>query len=170
MFFGILFLLNLSSGNLQTQPLSLENSPNLTSECVYFLIFVFFSKKMSLEILNLSLEKKPNSKKNMRANVFLVTKYACRGCFLYQKKLRTHIFFEFGDFLQTQVQNLQTHFFRKKQNLKNTHTQRLSLENSPNSRVEFGDFSELRFKRNKIRKTCFFKKQNELGEFSNLKC
>ena len=77
---------------------------------------------------------------------------------------------EFGDFLQTQVQNLQTHFFRKKQNLKNTHTQRLSLENSPNSRVEFGDFPELRFKRNKIPKTCFFfKNQNEFGEFSKLK-
>ena len=92
------------------------------------------------------------------------------GVFCIKKSFARIFFFEFGDFLQTQVQNLQTHFFRKKQNLKNTHTQRLSLENSPNSRVEFGDFSELRFKRNKIPKNMFFKKQNELGEFSNLKC
>ena len=94
------------------------------------------------------------------------------GVFCIKKNLRTHIFFEFGENLQTQVQNLQTHFFRKKnRNLKNTHTQRLSLENSPNSRVEFGDFPELRFKRNKIPNTCFFfTNQNEFGEFSKLKC
>ena len=51
----------------------------------------------------------------MREEVFLVTKYACRGCFLYRKKTFARIFFfEFGDFLQTQVQNLQLIFFEKK--------------------------------------------------------
>ena len=52
-------------------------------------------------------------------------KYACEGFFWYKKhplhayfvtkKTSARIFFfEFGENLQTQVQNLQTHFFRKK--------------------------------------------------------
>ena len=163
--FGILFLLNLSSGK----------SPNSTSECVYFLNFDFFLKKMSLEILNLW-------RKKYACRSFFGNKICVQKVFFVSKKTFARIFFfEFGDFLQTQVQNLQTHFFRKKKrNLRNTHTQRLSLENSPNSRVEFGDFPELRFKRNKIPKTCFFSQTKmslenspnssaEFGEFSKLR-
>ena len=94
---------------------------------------------------------------------------------------------EFGDFsklkgwvwrfLQTQVQNLQTHFFRKKNEIKKIHTLRgwvwrilqtqgLSLEISPNSRVEFGDFSKLRFK---ISKLIFFGKKRKLKKTHTLR-
>ena len=88
---------------------------------------------------------------------------------------------EFGDFLQTQGLSLEIFsklkfkiskliFFKKKSKFKKyTH-----------SEVEFGDFPELRFKRNKIPKTCFFSKTKmslenspnssaEFGEFSKLR-
>ena len=103
------------------------------------------------------------------------------GVFCIKKKLRTHIFFWVWIFSPNSGSKSPNSFFRKKnRNLKNTHTQRLSLENSPNSRVEFGDFPELRFKRNKIPKTCFFSKTKmslenspnssaEFGEFSKLR-
>jgi hypothetical protein len=104
------------------------------------------------------------------------------GVFCIKKNLRTHIFFWVWRFSPNSGSKSPTHFFRKKnRNLKNTHTQRLSLENFPNSRVEFGDFPELRFKRNKIPKTCFFSQTKmslenspnsrvEFGEFCKLKC
>ena len=70
--------------------------------------------------------------------------------FFVSKKTCARFFFEFGDFIQTQVQNFQTHFFRKKnRNLKNTHTQ--SLEISPNADS----------KETKSRKHVFFTNQNE---------
>ena len=43
-FSGFCFFWIWVSLNLQTQPLSLENSPNSTSECVYFMNFDFFRK------------------------------------------------------------------------------------------------------------------------------
>ena len=96
-------------------------------------------------------------------------------------------FSKLGDFLQTQGLSLEIFsklrfkiskliFFGKKQNLKNTHTQRLSLENSPNSRVDFGDFLQTQVQN---LQTHFFEKKSkfikythsevEFGEFSKLK-
>ena len=72
MFSGFCFFWIWVRGNLQTQPLSLENSPNSTSECVYFLSFDFFFEKNEfgdfepefgdfLQTQPLSLENSPNS-------------------------------------------------------------------------------------------------------------
>ena len=56
------------------------------------------------------------------------------GVFCIEKNLARIFFFEFGDFLQTQVQNLQLIFFEKKSKFKKyTH-----------SEVEFGEFSKLK--------------------------
>ena len=100
MFSGFCFFWIWVRGNLQTQPLSLENSPNSTSECVYFLSFDFFSKKMSLEILNLSLEI--FSKLNPWVWRILQTQLLRFGEF---SKLRKKIFWIWvWRILQTQIQ------------------------------------------------------------------
>ena len=131
--------------------MSLENSPNSSAE------FGELSKLRFKRIFFLSLEISPNSR------------------------------VEFGDFLQTQGLSLEIFrfkiskliFFRKKQNLKNTHTQRLSLENSPNSRVEFGDLANSDSKETNP-ENMFFSKTTmslensptssaEFGEFSKLR-
>ena len=168
----ILFLLNLSSGK----------SPNSTSECVYFLNFDFFLRVWRFWTCG---------EKNMRAEVFLVTKYACRRCFLYQKK-PSHAYFFWVWRFSPNSENLQTHFFRVWRGWV-LQTQGLSLENSPNSdsketksrkhvffhkpkwvwrflqTQEFGEFSKLRFK-------WFLSLENspnsrvEFGEFCKLKC
>ena len=128
---------------------------------------------MSLEILNLSLEKISKLKKKYACRSFFGNKICVQRVFFVSKKTFARIFFlslEKISKLRFKISKL-IFFEKKKRNLKNTHTQRLSLENSPNSRVEFGDFPELRFKRNKIPNTCFFfTNQNEFGEFSKLKC
>ena len=163
---------------------------------------------MSLEILNLSLEKSPNStqKKNLlnlslqnSPNSALEFGEFSKLILVFEKKtcFRDFVFFnlssgkspnsrvEFGDFSKLRFKNSKLIFFGKKRNLKNTHThsvwrilqtQGLSLEISPNSRVEFGDFSKLRFKISKLiffgKKTKFKKythSEVEFGEFSKLK-
>ena len=82
---------------------------------------------MSLEILNLSLEKNLQTQKNMRAKVFFDTKNTlCTHILLPKKLLHAYskeFFSEFGQ------------------------TQELSLENSANSSAEFVEFSKLRIKR-----------------------
>ena len=90
---------------------------------------------MSLEILNLSLEKISKLKKNMRAKVFLVTKYACRGCFLYQKKAsHAYVFLSLEIFSKLRFKISKLIFSKKKTKFKNyTH-----------SEVEFGEFSKLK--------------------------
>ena len=149
---------------------------------MYFLNFDFFFEKNEFGDFEPEFGENLQTQKKYACRSFFGNKICVQKVFFVSKKTFARIFFfEFGDFLQTQVQNLQTHFFRKKKrNLRNTHTQRLSLENSPNSRVEFGDFPELRFKRNKIPKTCFFSQTKmslenspnssaEFGEFSKLR-
>jgi hypothetical protein len=82
---------------------------------------------------------------------------------------------EFGENLQTQVQNLQIHFFLQNNELKKIQNSEvevgefsklrfkrkisLTLEKSPNSRVEFGEFSKFRFK---ISKLIRFSKKSKL--------
>ena len=157
-----------------------ENSPNSTSECVYFLIFDVFFEKNEFGDFEPEFGENLQTQKNMRAKVFFDTKNTLCTHILLPKNFCTHIFFWVWRFSPNSGSKSPNSFFSKKnRKLKNTHTQRLSLENSPNSRVEFGDFPELRFKRNKIPKTCFFSKTKmslenspnssaEFGEFSKL--
>ena len=110
-------------------------------------------------------------KKKYAWRSFFGNKICVQRVFFVSKKTFARIFFfEFGDFLQTQVQNLQLIFFEKKSKFKKyTH-----------SEVEFGEFSKLkgwvwRFPRTQIQKKqnpenmFFFTNQNEFGEFSKLK-
>ena len=85
--------------------------------------------------------------------------------------------------LQIRVwRNLQTQPFRKKKTKSpnNTHTQRLSLENSPNSTSECVRFPRTQIQKKQNLKTCFFPKTKmslenspnssaEFGEFSKLR-
>ena len=119
--------------------LSLDNSPNSDSKDFFFWVW------RTLQTQELSLENSPNSR------------------------------VEFGENLQTQVQNLQIHFFLQNNELKKLQNSEvefgefsklrfkriffLTLENSPNSRVEFGEFSKFRFK---ISKLIRFSKKSKL--------
>jgi len=105
MFFGILFLLNLSSGK----------SPNSTSECVYFLNFDFFFEKNEFGDFEPEFGENLQTQKKNACEGFFGNKICVQRVFFVSKKSFARIFFfEFGYFLQTQVQNLQTHFFEKK--------------------------------------------------------
>ena len=134
MFSGFRFFWICVRGNLQTQPLSLENSPNSTSECVYFLNFDFFFEKMSLEILNLSLDKISKLKKNVR-RFFLIQKTPSARIFCYQKKFCTHIFIWVWKFYPNSGSKSPNSFFSKKKSKFKTYT---------HSEVEFGEFSKLK--------------------------
>jgi D-hexose-6-phosphate mutarotase len=103
---------------------------------VYFLNFVFFFEKNEFGDFEPEFgENLQTQKKICVRRFFLIQKTPSARIFCYQKNFCTHIFFEFGDFLQTQVQNLQTHFFRKKKSKFKKYT---------HSEVEFGEFSKLK--------------------------
>ena len=145
--------------NTHTQRLSLENSPNSRVEFGDFPELRFKRNKIPKNMFFFKNQNEFGEFSKFKCWVWRILQTQIQKNFFLSLEISPNSRVEFGDFLQTQVQNLQTHFFRKKnRNLKNTHTQRLSLENSPNSRVEFGDLAKLRFKRNKIPKTCFFQK------------
>ena len=151
--------------SLEILNLSLKNSPNSTLE------FEDFEKNMSLEILHLSLENSPNS---VFFNEILEN---FPNAFLEKNPIIFPFDSEFGEFSK----------LRKKWiwvwRILQTHIQKnffLSLENSPNSRVEFGEFSKLkgwvwRFLQTQVQNLKlrgWEKIQNsevEFGEFSRLR-
>ena len=149
---------------------------------------------MSLEILNLSLEKSPNSTLSLEEKSPNSTLSVCVCVFFnfvfFPKKMSLEILNLSLEKSPNSTLSLEkspnsspnSFFSEKKTKLKKKNTLRLrgSLENSPNSRVEFGDFPELKFKRNKIWKHVYFSKNKmslenspnssaEFGEFCKLR-
>ena len=139
---------------------------------MYFLNFFFFFEKNEFGDFEPEFgENLQTQKKICVRRFFLIQKTPSARIFCYQKNFCTHIFFEFSK-LRFKISKL-IFFEKTNRNLKNTHTQRLSLEispnsdsketksrkhvffsktkmnleNSPNSSAEFGEFSKLRFKR-----------------------
>ena len=129
--FGILFLLNLSSGKSPNSTLEFGEFSKLNLwVCVFFNFRCFFRKKWVWRFWTWVWRKSPNSKKNMRAKVFFKQKTPSARIFCYQKNFCTHIFFWVWRFSPNSGSKSPNSFFSKKhRKLKNTHTQRLSLEN-----------------------------------------
>ena len=125
---------------------------------------------MSLEILNLSLEKISKLKKKYACEAFFDTKNTlCTLILLPKKPSHAYFFLSLEIFSKLRFKISKLIFFGKKTKFKKyTHSE---VEFGEFSTLEFGDFPELRFKRNKIPKNMFFfKNQNEFGEFSKFKC